>query len=116
MINPYYFTNRNLKKGFKNNLDSHHNIHANSKLTNLTSFPEFGIEVRFTNRMIKKLSVIYARLINQYKFKYQTFFSERFDKQDENNQVIDETDLFINLKINHNFTETDIDKLMSNLH
>ena len=57
---------------------------------------------------MKQLSVIYARLLNQYKFKYQTVFSARFDKQDEDNQVLDEIELFINLCINHNLTETDI--------
>ena len=40
---------------------------------------------------MKELSVIYARLINQYIFKYQTVFSARFDEQDEDNQVLDET-------------------------
>ena len=49
------------------------------------------------------MSVIFARVINQKK--YQTVFSARFDKQDEDNQVLDETILFINLKINHNLTE-----------
>ena len=57
------------------------------------------------------MSVIYARLINQYKFRYQTVFSARFDKEDEDNQVLDETELFNNLKINHNSTETDINNI-----
>ena len=38
---------------------------------------------------------------------YQTVFSARFDKQDEDNQVLDETELLINLNINHNLTEND---------
>ena len=42
---------------------------------------------------MKELSVIYARLINQCKFQYQLVFSARFDKQDENIQVLDETEL-----------------------
>ena len=41
---------------------------------------------------MKELAVIYARLINQYKFKYQTVFSARFGKQNEDNQVLDETE------------------------
>ena len=53
--------------------------------------------------------MIYARLVNQYKFKYQTVFSARFDKQDEENQFLDETELFINLNNNHNLTQTDLD-------
>ena len=96
---------------FKIILDSHHNIHANSKLTIIPNFPEFGIEVRYIIKIIKQLSVIYARIINQYIFNYQTVFSPRFHKQDEDNQVLDETELFNNLNINHNITESDLDKI-----
>ena len=60
---------------------------------------------------MREIFVIHARFIYQYKFTYQTKFSARFDKQDENNQVLDETVLFINLNINHNTTETDIGKI-----
>ena len=49
-INPYYFTNRNLKVGFKLNLDSHHINHAISKLTITPNYPEFRIEVRYINK------------------------------------------------------------------
>ena len=100
-----------MKTGFKINLDSHHINHANSKLTITPNFPEVGIEDRYINKIMKELSNIYARKISQYKFKYQTVFSARFDKQDEDNQVLDETDLFINLNINHNLTQTDIDNI-----
>ena len=60
---------------------------------------------------MKELSVIYAGLKNQCKFKYQTVFSARFDKQYEDNQVLDEIELFINSNINHNITQTDIDNI-----
>ena len=85
MLNHYYFTDKNLRVGFKNNLDSHQINHANSKLTILPPYHEFGIEIRYINKISKELSVIYARLLNQYKFRYQTVFSARFEKQDENN-------------------------------
>ena len=49
--------------------------------------------------------------MNQYKFKYQTVFSATFSKQDEDNQVLDETELFIKLGINHNLTESDLDRI-----
>ena len=111
MLNPYYFTDGALRVEFKITLDSHHINHANSKLTITPNYAEFGIEVRYINKVIKELSVIYARFTNQYKFRYQTVFSARFDKQDENNQVLDETELFINLNINHNLTETDINTI-----
>ena len=38
-------------------------------------------------------------------------FSARFDKQAEDNQLLDETELFINIKIDHNLTESDPDKI-----
>ena len=111
MLSLYYFTDRKLKVGFHITLESHHINHANSKLILKSNNPEFGIENRYINKIMKELSVIYARLLNQYKFKYQTVFSARFDKQDENNRVLDETELFNTLNINHNLTQTDIDNI-----
>ena len=70
-----------------------------------------GIEVRYINKIINELSVIYPRLINKYLFNYQRVFSARFDKQDEVVQVLDETKLFINLNNIHKLTETDIDNI-----
>ena len=109
MINPYYFTDRNLRAAFDINLDSHNLHHTNSKLPILPIYPEFGVEFRYTNKIMKKLAMIYARLINQYKFKFQTVFSAKFDKQDEDNHILDERELFNNLNINHNLTQTDLD-------
>ena len=111
MINPYYFTDRNLKVRFKINLSSYHINQSSSKITTTQNYPDFDIEVLYTNKIMKKLSTIYARLTNQFKFKYQTVFSARLDKQNEDNQVIDETELFINLNVNHNLTQTEIDKI-----
>ena len=111
MINPFYFTDRILKVGFKTNLDSHHSNHANSKLTITPNYPEFGVEVRYINKIMKESYVIYARLLNQYRFKYQTAFSARFHKQNEDKKLLDETELFNNININHNLTQTDIDNI-----
>ena len=44
------------------------------------------------------MSVIYARLISQYKYKYQCVFLCNFDKQEEFGEILEEIDLFINLK------------------
>ena len=96
MIILYYFTDRKQNVGFKINLDTYHIIHANSKLTISPNYPEFGIEIRYINKIIKNLSVIYARLINQNKFKYQIVFAARFDKQDDDNHLLDETESFFN--------------------
>ena len=39
---------------------------------------------------MKATAIKDAGLIKQLKFKYQTVFSARFDKQDEDNRVLDE--------------------------
>ena len=110
-INPYYFSDGNLKVAYKINLESHHNNHLNSNLTITSNFENTGIEFRFNNKIMRDMSIIYARLINQYKFRYQTVFSARFDKQDEDGQLLDETELFINLNINQNLTQSDLDNI-----
>ena len=108
MLNPYYFKNKNLYNILKINLDSHHINHLNSKIT-ISSIKEYySIDMDLIKNLVKEMSVIYARLINQYKFKYQCVFLARFDKQDEDNQLLDETNLFINLKTNQNLTESDL--------
>ena len=111
MINHYYFIDENLKICFEINLESHIISHANSILTITPNFPEFGIEFRFINKIIKELSVIYARLINQYKFKYHTLFSASFYKINGEDQRNNGIELYINLNINHNLTESDIDNI-----
>ena len=74
--------------GFKVNLDIHQFIQANSKLFIARNYTDFGNGVRYINKIIKEISVIYDRSINQYKFKSQTVFSAKFDKQDEKKSSI----------------------------
>ena len=57
------------------------------------------------------MATIYARLINQYNFKYHILFSASFYKINEEDQRSDEIELFINLNINNNLTESDIDNI-----
>ena len=109
MLNPYYFSDKNLKVAYKINLDSHHINHLNSEITITSNFQDTGIEFRFNNKIMREISIIYARLINQYKFRYQVVFLGRFDKQDKDGQIFDETELFINLNINRNLTQSDIE-------
>ena len=49
----------------------------------------------------------YARLLYQYKFKYQTVISTRFDKEDDKNQMLDRNESYINSNISNSITETD---------
>ena len=111
MINPYYFSDRNLKVAYKINLDGHHINRLISKITNTSNFQDTVIEFRLNNKTMREMSNIYARLINQYKFRYQVVFLGRFDKRDEDGQIFDETELFNNLNINQNLTQSDLDNI-----
>ena len=111
MIKPYYFIDENLKIGFKINLESHNNNHANSLLNIEPNFLDIGIETRYINKILKETATIYARLTNQYKFKYHILFSASFYKINEEDQRSDEIELFTNLNINNNLTETDINNI-----
>ena len=86
MTNPYYFTDKNLKIGFKNNLDSHKIFHAISILTLIPIYLFFGIETRYIYKIFKKMATFYARLVNQYKFKFHLLFSARFYEINEEDQ------------------------------
>ena len=80
IIFPYYFIDKNLKNGFKIHLESHNISHANSILTITPKFPEFGIEFRYNNKIVKELSVIYARLIININLNITHCFQQAFIK------------------------------------
>ena len=46
------------------------------------------------------MAAINTKILNQYMFKHRTVFSARFDKQDEDGQILDEMELFNNLGFN----------------
>ena len=98
MINLYYFTDRVLQAGFTFTLDSDHFNHANSKLIIKPKYIELGSETRYPNKILKEMATVYAKLLNQYIFKYRTVLSARFAKQDEDGQMIDEIELFIKME------------------
>ena len=95
----------------KINLENHNISHANSILTITLNVPEFGIEFRYIKKIIKEISVNYARLKNQYKFQYHTMFPASFYKISEEDQRKNEIELYMNLNINHNLTESDVDNI-----
>ena len=99
MINPYYFTDRASQVEFYNILEDYHNNHANSML----AIQPKCLEVEMRNALKKtELVGIYARLINEFEFKYQTVFSGSFVKEDEDGLVLDEIELYICFVIHQN--------------
>ena len=75
MLNPYYFKNKNLYNVLKINLDSHHINHLNSKLTISSTTVYNSIDMDLINSLVKEMSVIYARLINQYQIQISMYIS-----------------------------------------
>ena len=69
MINPYYFFDENVNIDFKFKLESHKISQADSILSSILIYTAFEIETRYVIKIIQEMATIYARLINQYKFK-----------------------------------------------
>ena len=111
MFNPCYFTDENLKTGFKFNLKSLSNNHANSLLSIIPVHTDFEIETRYFNKILEELATIYARLINQKKFNYHIINSASFYKINEEDQKIDEVEFIIDLNVDYNLTESDINNI-----
>ena len=58
-----------------------------------------------------QISDISTRISKQYKFKYQTLLSARIDKQDEDDQIPDEIEVYIKLKISQFLPQSDFDNI-----
>ena len=111
MVNPYSFTDRNLKIGLKINLVSHNNNHANSLLTISSICTDFRIKTSYINKNLKELATIYAGLITQNMCKNNKLISAIFFKINEEDQSSDENELFFNLNNNHSLTESDVNNI-----
>ena len=53
------------------------------------------------------MASVYSRIINYYKFKYQTIITAMFDKYGEDDELADTTDLHDNLKDYQFLTQSD---------
>ena len=107
MLNPCYFTDGTKQVGCHITLDSHHINLSNSKLPVNLFHKDNGIETRFIIKVLKEMATIYVRIINQYRLKNHTVFSTKFGKQNEDIKVLDEIEVYMNLKTFHNLTEFD---------
>ena len=87
MVNPYCFTNRVLQVEFNISLDSHYSNHIISTVAIKPNYAES--ETRYGKILLRELAVFNAILLNKDKFKYQTVFSARIDKHDEDGQTLD---------------------------
>ena len=70
-----------MKVAYKNNLDSQHIIQIFSKITIKSNQSE--TEQIHVTKIVKEMSTMNARFLIPYNIKYQTLFSARFNKEDE---------------------------------
>ena len=74
VINPFDFTDEILKTGFEINLESHNISHANSILSIIPTYPEFGVETRYINRILKEMATKYARIKSKINLNFIFYF------------------------------------------
>ena len=72
--NLLYFTERLLKIAFDIKLDNHHDKHANSIISITSNFKNIVVDIFHNNKIKIEMSKIFAKLMNQYNFKYQSTF------------------------------------------
>ena len=61
------------------------------------------------NDIFKEMAHIYAKFINQYKFKYQLSFMLLFNKFEEDGDIRKEAEMVVNLSMVNNLTQSEID-------
>ena len=65
----------------------------------------------YINKIFKEMRRIYAKFINQYKFKYQLSFTVFFNKVEEDGDIRREAEMSINLNMINNLTQSEIDNV-----
>ena len=106
---PYYFTNIILNTALIITLGSHQSNHRKSKIALKPNFSE--VKKNIANKKLKEMAKVHAKLMNEFNFKYQVVFSARFDKQNQNDQVLDEVDFYIISKSIRKLTESNFDNV-----
>ena len=107
----YKFTDDILNKVYDITFDRRHRKHLNSQITITSKFDYTGIEMYYINEIFKEMSHIYAKFINQYKFKYQLSFMLLFFIFEEDGDIRKEAEMPININMTNNLTQSEIDNV-----
>ena len=107
----YKLTDNILNIVYDITVDSHHKKNLNSQITITSKFDTFGIEMYYIDKIFKEMSHIYAKFINQYKFKYQLSFILIFYKFEEDGDIRKEAEMVITLNMTNSLTQSEIDNV-----
>ena len=104
-------TDRIIKNAYHIIIDNHHDKDANSQITITSKFNNIGIDINHIIDIMKEKCDVYAKLVLQYKFKYQLTFLVIFYRFGEDNEILSEVELPITLTITHNLTQSELDTI-----
>ena len=107
----YKFTDKILNKIYDITIDRHNKKDLNSQITITSKFDNTGIEMYFIDKIFKEMAHIYAKFINQYKFKYQLSFMLLFYKFEEDGDIRKEAEMTVTLNMTNNLTQSEIDNV-----
>ena len=107
----YKFTDNILNIAYDITVDRHLKKDLNSQIRITSKFGNTGIEMYYINKLFKEMSHIYAKFINQYKFKYQLSFMLLFYEFEEDGDIRKKAKMSINLNMTNNLTQSEIDNV-----
>ena len=107
----YKFTDKILNKIYDITIDRHNKKDLNSQITITSKFDNTGIEMYFIDKIFKEMAYIYAKFINQYKFKYQLSFMLLFYKSEEDGDIGKEAEMTVTLNMVNNLIQSEIDNV-----
>ena len=107
----YKFSDNILHTAYDITVDKHHKKNLNLQITITSKFDDTGIEMNFVDEIFREMSHIYAKFINQYKFKYQLSFMLLFHKFEEDGDIRKEAEMPINLNMTNNLTQSEIENV-----
>ena len=83
----------------------------NLQFTITSKFNIIGIDKSHINKIMEEMSLVYAKLKNQQKFKHHLTFLKLFNKNGEDNEITSEIELPPILSFTHNLTQSEIDNI-----
>ena len=104
----YKFTDNIFNIAYDITVDRYHKKDLNSQIIT-SKFDNTGIEMYYINEIFKEMSHIYAKFINQYKFKYQLSFMLLYYNFEEDGDIRKEAEMTIKLNMISNLTQSEID-------
>ena len=97
--NLYFLFDKILKAAYNITVENHHDKDVNSVLTIIPNYEIIGIADYYIDKIVMELAIIYSRLVNQCKIKYQLSLLAFLNKNGEEGEITSQIELIIILTI-----------------